>query len=358
MAVPKYQSVADDLRFHILHGKYARSRTLPTEFIIAGQYEVSRQTVRQALSVLVREGLIEKRQGSGSHIVRNAVVESAPYRSVAVIATYISDYIFPGVLREMETVLSQNNCTPSLFATQNQVANERKILQALLSMSVDGILVEGTKSALPNPNLDLYQQLMAKGIPLVFFHGAYAQLPDAPFVMDDNAGGGRMLTEYLLEKGHRHIAGIFKSDDIQGPERYAGYTAALRDAGIPVDDRYIFWYNTENKQALFPSDPQAPVNLGRPLPPECSAVICYNDEIAASLLNDLRQKQVNIPKQMAVVSFDNSTYSRLSPVPITSLSHGAKNVGYIAAQQLISQMLTGSCQSQLVPWELVERESS
>ena len=67
-----------------------------------------------------------------------------------------------------------------------------------------------------------------------------------------------MLTEYLLGKGHRHIAGIFKSDDIQGPERYAGYTAALRDAGIPVDDRYIFWYNTENKHALFPSDSRRP----------------------------------------------------------------------------------------------------
>ena len=172
MAVPKYQSVADDLRFHILHGKYASSRTLPTEFVIANQYAVSRQTVRQALALLAKAGLIEKRQGSGSHIVRNTLAESSPYRSVAIIATYISDYIFPGVLREMETVLSRNNCTPSLFATQNQVANERKILQTLLSMPVDGILVEGTKSALPNPNLDLYQQLMAKGIPLLFFHGA------------------------------------------------------------------------------------------------------------------------------------------------------------------------------------------
>ena len=61
MAVPKYQSVADDLRFHILHGKYASSRTLPTEFVIANQYAVSRQTVRQALALLAKAGLIEKR---------------------------------------------------------------------------------------------------------------------------------------------------------------------------------------------------------------------------------------------------------------------------------------------------------
>ena len=100
------------------------------------------------------------------------------------------------------------------------------------------------------------------------------------------------------------------------------------------------------------------MNLGRELPSECSAVICYNDEIAASLINTLRLQQVKIPQQMAVVSFDNSTYSRLAPVPITSLSHGEKNVGHIAAQQLLAQMVSGSCQSQFIPWELVQRESS
>ena len=355
MAVPKYQSVADDLRFHILHGKYASSRTLPTEFVIANQYAVSRQTVRQALALLAKAGLIEKRQGSGSHIVRNTRTEPSPYRSVAIIATYISDYIFPGVLREMETVLSRNNCTPSLFATQNQVANERKILQTLLSMPVDGILVEGTKSALPNPNLDLYQQLMAKGIPIVFFHGAYAQLPGAPFVLDDNAGGGRMLTEYLLGKGHRHIAGIFKSDDIQGPERYAGYTAALRDAGIPVDDRYIFWYNTDAKERLLSG---GPMDLLGPVLEGCTAVVCYNDEIANRLVSHLIKRGVRVPEDMAVVSFDNSQYSELSPVRITSLSHGKYNVGQMAAELLIRMMDGEPCRSETAPWTLIEKDSS
>ena len=67
---PKYQAIADELRVHIQAGKYVNAQTLPTEFAIAEEYQVSRQTVRQALSVLAKEGLIEKRQGSGSHITR------------------------------------------------------------------------------------------------------------------------------------------------------------------------------------------------------------------------------------------------------------------------------------------------
>ena len=354
---PKYQAIADELRVHIQAGKYVNAQTLPTEFAIAEEYQVSRQTVRQALSVLAKEGLIEKRQGSGSHITRRETETAAPHRSIAVVTTYISDYIFPSILREVETVLSQNNCTPSLFATQNQVSNERKVLQNLLNLPIDGILVEGTKTALPNPNLDLYQKIMDRGIPLVFIHGNYAQLHGALSVLDDNFSGGKQLREYLILKGHTRIAGIFKSDDIQGPGRYAGYTAALREANIPVDDRLVFWYNTEYKTSILADTLAASPIIQRNTLPTCSAVVCYNDEVANQLISTLVRNKIDVPNEVAVVSFDNSQYSELSPVPITSLSHGNKNVGHIAAEKLLSLMDGGLCQSELVPWTLVERAS-
>ena len=343
---PKYQAIADELRVHIQAGKYVNAQTLPTEFAIAEEYQVSRQTVRQALSVLAKEGLIEKRQGSGSHITRRETETAAPHRSIAVVTTYISDYIFPSIL-----------CTPSLFATQNQVSNERKVLQNLLNLPIDGILVEGTKTALPNPNLDLYQKIMDRGIPLVFIHGNYAQLHGALSVLDDNFSGGKQLTEYLIRKGHTRIAGIFKSDDIQGPGRYAGYTAALREANIPVDDRLVFWYNTEYKTSILADTLAASPIIQRNTLPTCSAVVCYNDEVANQLISTLVRNKIDVPNEVAVVSFDNSQYSELSPVPITSLSHGNKNVGHIAAEKLLSLMDGGLCQSELVPWTLVERAS-
>ena len=60
----KYQAVADALRAHIQAGKYAGAAVLPSEFAIAQEYQVSRQTVRQALSLLARDGLIETKRGS------------------------------------------------------------------------------------------------------------------------------------------------------------------------------------------------------------------------------------------------------------------------------------------------------
>ncbi len=147
----------------------------------------------------------------------------------------------------------------------------------------DGILVEGTKAGLPNPNLDLYRKLISRGVPMVFMHGIYPELSDCLSVLDDNYGGGRQLVEYLYKKGHRSIAGIFKNDDFQGLQRYAGYADALRDLGLPLEDQRVFWYNTESKERLL-SDNNSWEQVTDMLH-NCTAVVCYNDEIASRLVS-------------------------------------------------------------------------
>lgn len=356
----KYQEIAALLRRQIAAGEYPPGAQLPTEQALCQTFGVSRQTIRQSLACLVKEGLIERRQGSGSRVLDRSAVpeEPMPQRTIAVITTYISDYIFPSILREAEAVLSVNNCSPLLFATKNQVSNERRVLQSLLTLpNLDGALVEGTKTALPNPNLDLYRKLQDRGIPLVFMNGNYQELTGAVAVLDDNYGGGYQLVNYLAEKGHTRIAGIFKSDDIQGHQRYAGYAAALRDHGLPLEDDHLFWYSTETKGMLHVGSPISEELQNRVLR-DCTAVVCYNDEIASYLLQSLQHSGIRVPADLAVVSFDNSRYSDLSAIRITSLSHGSQNVGRLAAETLIRLLSGQPCESQFAPWQLVEKESS
>ena len=352
-----YRQIADQIRTNIQNGTY--QKILPTEQTLCEEFQAGRQTIRHALSLLQSEKLIDRRQGSGSFIqpAGSPGPVASVRLSIAIITTYISDYIFPSILREMEAVFSRNNSTPLLFATQNQVDKERKILQTLLEMDVlDGILVEGTKTGFPNPNLDLYRELIGRKVPLVFFHGNYPELTQALSVLDDNYTGGRMLVDYLYQKGHRRIAGIFKSDDIQGHQRYAGFTSALLDHQLEINDNNILWYDTELKQRIlegfFEPDITSEIMDG------CTAIVCYNDEIASHIVSNLVQYHVPIPDKMAVVSFDNSPYSEMSSPRITSLSHGQHNVGHMAAELLFRCIQKEPCQSQLAPWELVEKESS
>ena len=352
---PKYSLVADTLRQEIASGRYSEGQMLPTEQLLCRRFQSSRQTIRRALSILEEERLITRRQGSGSRLLEPSREEGGSGHSIAVMTTYISDYIFPSLLQGMEGVLAANGSAPLLYATQNQVATERRILQTLLiRKDLDGILVEGSKTALPNPNLDLYHKLLEQGVRLVFINGFYPELSYIPSVIADDYGGGRLLVEHLHKKGHQRIAGIFKSDDRQGPSRYAGFAGALRDLSLPMEDSQVFWYNTESRRS-FHSEVFVDAVLEGVR--GCSAIVCYNDEIALRVVTRLRRKGVAVPDEMAVVSFDNSQYSELAPVRITSLSHGEQNLGEMAAALLLRILREEKHQSQVVPWMLVEKES-
>ena len=353
---PKYQYIADSLRQEIESGVYSSKQLLPTEHLLCQRFQISRQTVRRALSVLEDEGLITRRQGSGSRLRERTEAKALLNCTVAVVTTYINDYIFPGILQGMETILTANSSAPLLFATQNQVSVERKILQTLLTIKgLGGVLIEGSKTALPNPNLDLYQKLIDQGVHLVFINGTYPKLSAIPSVLADNYGGGRMLVEYLHQKGHQNIAGIFKNDDMQGTLRYAGFIEALRDLGLALEDRQICWYNTEMRED-FLSEAFLNATLGSFT--GCSAIVCYNDEVAIRIVTHLKKRGVRIPQEMAVVSFDNSQYSELAQRLPPIFSHGTHNLGKLAADLMLCQLRGEACWSVVVPWALVEKESS
>ena len=89
----------------------------------------------------------------------------------------------------------------------------------------------------------------------------------------------------------------------------------------------------------------------------CTAVICYNDEIAYWLIKELSYASIRVPKDVSVVCFDNSYLSELSKVRITTLTHRPHEMGSCVAETMI-QMLQGvSVVSQEIPWELVRKES-
>jgi len=342
LAKTKYQQLSDELRKDILTGKYSVGQRLPSENELVAQTHFSRQTVRQAMDVLEREGLTTRIRGSGTY-VKTGRQHRQRTNNIAVVTTYIGEYIFPAILHGIDHVLAKKGYTSLLAATRNRVDNERKILLGLLDKPIDGMIVEGTKTALPNPNIDLYEQFEKKGIPLVFINGFYPDLKSPVYVVADDRAGGRSGCQWLIEKGHRNIAAIFKSDDIQGHRRYAGYSEALRDAGLSVDDDHVLWYVTENRDALIDSH-------CRQILEGCTALLCYNDEVALRALRLLGPDA----EKVEIVSFDHSTIAALASPAFFSLSNPKEKLGRLAAEKLMN-LLDGQAETPTVlPWSIEE----
>lgn len=346
MSLPKYKALAQILRNALLDGTYQSGDTLPTEQALARDYACSRQTVRQAIALLENEGLIIRRQGSGTY----AAPPPAPNaRSVHVITTYITDYIFPFIVRGIERTLSAASCRMTLCATYNRVEQERTLLTQILASPPDGLIIEGTKTALPNPNLSLYHEIAARGIPCVFINGVYPQLKASVSVLMDDREGGRMAARWLAAHGARHLCGVFKSDDLQGVLRCEGFMQEAAALGLPVSPADIVWFSTETKPALIAD--------GTGIPP-CApglGLCCYNDEIALRAMRSWAAAGAYAPHQL--VSFDRSALAQLSTPPLFSFGHAKEALGQQAAHKLLSLIGGGSEQSVSLPWSPIAQDS-
>lgn len=352
----KYRQLAETLKKQLENDIQQGIYKLPTEKELCTQYQVSRQTVRQALLLLSQEGLIARKQGSGSYAT--GLLPDAEKNHVAILLSSDTEYIFPALLGDLKTFLSNEGFSISVFITHNRTDVERIILQSLTETPLRGLIAEPSRSGLPTPNFDLYEKLSAKGTNIVFFHGYYSNLPPCSYVKDDNYSGGFALGQFMMERRHRQIAGIFQLDTIQGQERHLGFTRAMLEAGLPIDEDTIAWFTTEQlvhlekkQDTRFLSD-FIQRNLG-----SCSAVICHNDEIAYWLIKELSYAGLHVPKDISIVSFDNSYLSELSVPGLTSLSHKPHEMAAAAVSLLMKKMQGHNAVSMQLPWNLIERGS-
>ncbi len=351
---PKYQAVADALRRDIATGVFQDGDTLLTEEALKDKFGVSRQTVRQAIALLENDGLVVRRRGSGTYVTHGPRKHGGILQ-VGVVTTYITDYIFPSIVRGIEGALSHENCIMSLSATYNHTHHERALLQRLLETPVDGLIIEGTKTALPNPNIGLYEKLVERNIPFVFIHGFYPQLPRNVHVVMADEAGGRQAAEALVARGLTRLGGVFKSDDMQGHLRYQGFAQAMEAHGLPLRDEHCCWFTTENKQS-FLADSAGKAFLDG-LKGHVDALLCYNDEIALHLMEALGEAGLSVPRDISLISFDNSPYAGICTPKLTSLSHPKDEFGRAAALKLLRMMNGQKEQSAVMPWTLTERGS-
>lgn len=350
----KYAVLAAELRRLCTQLHRTGQTRFPGEGELCARYGCSRQTVRKALKLLEEDGLLIRVRGSGTYLSKDG--RGRPGR-IAVITTSADEYLYPQLLRDIEAELSPAGYELQKLPSGNRILRERELLLQMLQKPPSGILLEGAKTALPSPNLDLLKQLEQRNVPIVYLHAPLPVPTGAPFVVDDNEGGSRLLVRHLQERGHQRIAGIFKSDDRQGIERYRGWLSELLEAGLPVSEDSVLWYTTEDREGLLKGQYDWLDRFVFTRLAGCTAVVCYNDEIAYALIRTVTAAGYRVPEDYAVVSFDNSHYCSLSPVPVTSLAHERHQMGTTAARALLRLMRGQEARSVRLPWTLRERRS-
>ncbi len=333
----KYQSVINWLTEQIDSGRLGPGEKIPSENELCGRFGLSRQTVRHAISKLIEDGLVESRQGSGTY-VSDQRAKDGERNVIAVLTTYVDDYIFPSTIKGIESTLSEKGYSMLLSFSNNTVGKERQFLLDILCRNdVAGIVMEPVKSALPSPNMDLYRRLTDKGVKILFINSFYPELP-LPHVSLSDAHCAYRAVNALIDAGHINIGCVLKLDDGQGRERYRGYLKAITEAGLPFSYEHVNWIDTIDIRNGKSSLAKAWDRLK-----ECTAVFCYNDQVAGMMIEMLADKGIRVPEDFSVIGMDDSDIARngVNGVTISSIPHPKEKLGEKAAQNIIRMIHEG-----------------
>lgn len=330
----KYEQVKESIKADILEGKVVPHQKIGSETELINRFKVSRQTVRQAIGELENEGWLYREQGRGTFCADRTkwIKGNQADKTIAIIMTYIRDGIFPSIIRGAESYLSEEGYSILLASTNHNIEREKKCLQNMLTRRVDGLIVEPTKSAVPNPNIGYYLNIESNGIPYVMINAFYPEISPISLTMDDESGGFK-ATEHLIRLGHKKIAGIFKTDEMQGVNRMKGFIRAHREAKLEMLPNTIIPFVTKEKYASPKEEILAMLQQDKSSRP--TAVFCYNDEVAFLVYAEARKLGLRIPEDLSLVGFDDSHFASMNEIKFTTVKHPKSIMGEDAAKMII-----------------------
>ena len=329
----KYYILMDALKTDIIEGKILPGDKIMSENMLSEKFGVSRQTVRRAISILVNEGYLVSEHGRGTFCAERKQKQSGS-KNIAVISTYISDYIFPEVIQGINKVLTGRGYSIILKDTENSQQNEAACMADVMTKNIDGMIIEPSKSEIFCGNLSQYQALDRMNVPYIFIEGIYHSLKDRPSILMNDEEGGFLVTNYLLENGHRNLLGIFKMDDYQGRQRHNGFVRALRKFGLFYDPERVIWYHTEDRKIK----PAAMLEAIMESNMEVDGIVCYSDQIALDVIRTLERLGKRVPEDISVTGYDNSFIAVNGPVKLTTIDHPKSLMGEMAAYLLLEKM--------------------
>ncbi|MEH6993269.1 GntR family transcriptional regulator [Neobacillus drentensis] len=359
----KYNMVKEKITEWITSGIVKPGEKIYSENELVKMFGVSRHTVRQAVGDLVHEGWLYREQGAGTFcslkkepVEPQVQISNGNGKNIGVITTYISDYIFPSIIKGIESYLTTQGYSLTFACTDNDVEKEKQCLQTMLSRNINGLIVEPTKSSNYNPNISYYLELEQNNTPYLMINQYYSQLMPPHIIMNDEHGGF-IATEHLIKLGHQKIIGIFKTDDLQGVNRMQGFIRAFREHGITFFPDMVITYTTEDQHSKIVEQLKH-FYTNKKMP---TAIVCYNDQSALSVIEMLRGLDLSVPEDVSIVGYDDSFLAEATEVKLTSVSHPKMEMGIEAAKWIVSAVEGNSSsnpQSIIYEPELIIRNST
>ena len=269
--------------------------------------------------------------------------------TIACIVPDITNPFYPALIRGIQSVTDEVNYDVVAVNTDGHPERERHFLDWFRQGRVDGVI--GVFFTLRAKD---FKPLVDAGVPVIRIESSHkrggAIAIDDIFV--DSQAAAAEVTHYLHDKGHTRIAMIAGRGGPQGV-RVEGYRAAMAQFGgtehVVIEDEFNEQAGVRAAEAVLASG-YAP-----------TAIFAANDLMAIGVMQALRDRGIDIPREIAVVGFDDISAARLVTPPLTTVAQFQADMGARAAEIMMERLRgTRAAGSSVVemPFKLIERGST
>jgi DNA-binding LacI/PurR family transcriptional regulator len=298
---------------------------------------------------------------------RNGLARGLKRQRTETIGLVLGDIANPfaaELARGVREVLDERGYTVFICISDHTAKEDAQAFDSLADHRVDGIIAATRASRLGNERLE---QLIESGVPVSLI-GRDFRHPEADLVMADNLKGGYIATRHLIETGRRRIGfiGVSLTKNV-ALKRFQGYLEALEEFGLPIDEELVVGRNGGNGNGdQMPGYSTEEIgyegmNKLLALKERPTAVFARNDFTAVGALNAIKQAGLNVPKDIAVVGYDDIPLAAHTSPPLTTVRQPTREQGRVAAEFLLRRIESdrnAPREERIFKCELVVREST
>lgn len=271
--------------------------------------------------------------------------------TIGVIIPETVNRFFAKAVGGIQQVANRAGYNVIICQSDETLATERNNLHTLLANKVDGLLISVSRET---DRYDHLQQAIDKEVPIVFFDRIVEEL-NASQVYSDNYDISFQGTEHLIAQGCKRIAFIAGPQHLYNSRnRLNGYLDALKKHNLSANESLIIYANY--KSGEVENYTRQLFNLKH----KPDGIFAINDMAALEMMHILKKRGLNIPKDVAILGFNNETICRLVEPSLSSIDHPAFDMGVMATEILLRQINNNAlvAEKRLIKSRLVVREST
>ncbi|MFW6070945.1 MAG: LacI family DNA-binding transcriptional regulator [Candidatus Bipolaricaulota bacterium] len=306
---------------------------------------------KPTISTRTKETVLEAAQKLGYHptAAARALVDGKPSNlglliPVKVDNLFFSTGFFQKLISGMSKATKEAGNIISLQVVETREETAEQITRAWKTKNISGSII--THPTTEMPYLDVIEEY---DYPVVFL----GEPPrDFPYVDNDNFNAAKTATGHLIEHEHEKIGFLGGPDDlIASGARERGYRTAMESAGIKVQHEYI-WSAEHTEQSAY----QEVMKRGEQL--DFTAICISVEEQMPGVYRALRDLELSIPDDVALITLGDSQLARHINPPMTVLDLHTEKLGYLAAKKL-NQAINGKQETtrRKVETDLITRSS-